>query len=147
MNWIAAAALVFMMLLTVIDVIGRFFKAPIPGTYELVAFTGGAVIALALPYTSVEKGHIAVEVLVQKFPWLARVIINAINAFVGALLFAVVSWQCLVYAGSMKASAQVSLTIKMPIHPFIYGIAAGCALLSVVLFIECISQLRGAEPE
>lgn len=147
MNWIGAAVLVFMMLLTVADVFGRLFKSPIPGTFEIIGFTGAAVIAFALPYTSVMKGHIAVDILVQRLPWLARVIINAVNALVSMMLFGVISWQCVVFAQSMKRSAEVSLTLQMPVYPFVYGIAAGCALLSLVLLVEFIRQLRGAEIE
>lgn len=147
MNWIGAASLVFMMLLTVADVIGRFFNSPIPGTFEVVGFTGAAVVAFALPYTSIEKGHIAVDILVQKLPWLARVIINAVNALVAMVLFCVISWQCVVFARSMQMSAEVSPTLQMPIYPFVYGIAAGCALLSLVLLIEFFRQIKGAEIE
>ncbi|HRW80358.1 MAG TPA: TRAP transporter small permease [Desulfomonilia bacterium] len=145
MNWIGAATLVFMMLLTVADVFGRLFNSPIPGTFEIVGFTGAAVIAFALPYTSVMKGHIAVEVLVERLPRLARIIVNAVNSFVAMVLFAVISWQCVVFAQDIKASREVSLTLQMPVYPFVYGIAAGCALLSLVLFVEFIRQLRGAE--
>jgi TRAP-type C4-dicarboxylate transport system permease small subunit len=147
MNWLGAAVLVFMMLLTVADVIGRLFKSPIPGTFEIVGFTGAAVIAFALPYTSVEKGHIVVDILVERLPWLARVVINAVNALVSMALFGVISWQCVEFAQGMKKSNEVSLTLQMPVYPFVYGIAAGCALLSLVLFIEFIRQLKGAEAE
>ena len=41
-----------------------------------------------------QKGHIAVDILVQRMPWLARVIINAVNAFVSMVLFGIISWQC-----------------------------------------------------
>jgi TRAP-type C4-dicarboxylate transport system permease small subunit len=147
MNWIGAAALVFMMLLTVADVIGRFFNSPIPGTFEVVGFIGVAVVAFALPYTSIEKGHIAVDILVQKMPWLARVIINAVNALVSMVLFSVVSWQAVVFARGMRKSAEVSSTLQLPIYPFVYGIAAGCALLALVLLVEFFRQLKGAEIE
>lgn len=147
MNWIAAAALLFMMMLTVADVFGRLFKSPIPGTFEIVGFTGGTVIAFALAFTSVEKGHIAVDILVMKLPWLARVIINAVNALVALALFALIAWQSVEFALDMKKSAEVSPTLQMPVYPFVYGIAAGCALLCIVLFVEFIRQLRGAEIE
>jgi TRAP-type C4-dicarboxylate transport system permease small subunit len=147
MNWLGAATLVIMMVLTVADVIGRLFKSPIPGTFEIVGFTGAAVIAFALPYTSVEKGHIAVDILVQRLPWLARAVINAVNALVSMALFGVISWQCMEFAQGMKQSNEVSLTLQMPVYPFVYGIAAGCALLSLVLFVEFIRQLKGAEAE
>lgn len=147
MNWVGATLLVFMMLLTVVDVFGRLFGAPIPGTFEIIGFTGAAVIAFALPYTSVMKGHIAVEILVERLPWLARVVINAVNAFVSMVLFGIISWQCWKFAKGFMASAEVSPTLQMPIYPFVFGIAAGCALLSLVLLVEFIRQLRGGELE
>jgi len=147
LNWVGAAVLVCMMLLTVADVVGRLFRSPIPGTFELVGFMGSAVIAFALPYTSVMKGHIAVEVLVQRLPWLARVVINALGAIVSAALFGVVAWRCVVFAEGLRASREVSLTLKAPTYPFVYGIAAGCAVLSLVLLVEFVRQTRGAEIE
>ena len=146
-NWIAAGAVVFMMLITTADVIMRAFRHPILGTYEIVGFTGAVVIAFSLPYTSIQKGHIAVEFLVQRLPWLARVIINIINAFISIVLFAVIAWQCAEYAETMKISGEVSSTLQMPTYPFLYGISFGCLLLCVVLFIEFLRQFRGAEIE
>ena len=92
-NWIAAAAVAFMMLLITADVVLRFFRSPIPGTYEIVSFTGAVVISFALPYTSVQKGHIAVDFLMVRLPWIVRVVVNAINAFLSMILFSVLSWQ------------------------------------------------------
>ena len=48
---IGAIALTGMMLLTVVDVIGRFFNRPIFGSVELVGFLATIVVAAALPYT------------------------------------------------------------------------------------------------
>ena len=146
-NWIAAAAVVFMMLITTADVVLRVFRHPILGTYEIVGFTGAVVIAFSMPYTSIQKGHIAVEFLVQRLPWLARVIINIINSCVSMVLFAVIAWQCAKYAEALRLSGEVSSTLQMPTYPFLYGISFGCILLCVVLFIEFLRQLRGAEIE
>lgn len=146
-NWIAAAAVAFIMLLTVADVFMRFFGRPIPGTYELVGFVGSMIISFALPYTSVQKGHIAVEYLMQKLPWRARVIVNAVNAMIAAILFGTIAWQCILYGLTLKAAGEVSLTLQMKTYPFVYGVAFGCAMLSLVLFIEFLRQLRGAEIE
>lgn len=147
LNWIAAASVAFIMLLTVADVFMRFFGRPIPGTYELVGFVGSMIISFALPYTSVQKGHIAVEFLTQKLPWTARVIVNAVNAVISMILFGVIAWQSIIYAHTLKAAGEVSLTLQMKTYPFVYGVALGCALLSLVLFIELLRQLRGAEIE
>ena len=105
------------------------------------------IISFALPYTSVKKGHISVEFLVQKLPWTARVIINAVNAFIAMILFGAIAWQSILYARNLKAAGEVSLTLQMKTYPFVYGVAAGCAMLSLVLLIEFLRQLRGAEIE
>jgi TRAP-type C4-dicarboxylate transport system permease small subunit len=146
-NWLAAAAVAFIMFLTVADVIGRLFGTPIRGTYEMVGFVGALVIAFALPYTSVKKGHIAVDFLMMKMPWLVRVVVNAINALIATVLFGAISWQSVLYAHSLKVSGEVSPTLQMPVYPFIYGVAAGCGMLSLILFIEFLRQFRGAEIE
>lgn len=147
-NWISAAAVVFIMMLITCDVILRFFfRSPIPGTYEIVGFVGSVVIAFSLPYTTIQKGHIAVEFLAQRLPWLARVILNVVNSSAALVLFAVVSWESLSYAQGLKASGEVSATLQMPTYPFIYGVALGCAMLCVVLLVELIRQFKGAEIE
>ncbi len=146
-NLVAAAATAFIMLLTVADVIGRLFGSPIRGTYEVVGFVGAVIISFALPYTSIRKGHIAVDILMMKMPWLVRVAVNTVNALISTVLFGLITWQCAVYAHSLRVSGEVSPTLQMPVYPFIYGVALGCAMLSVVLFVEFLRQLRGAEIE
>jgi TRAP-type C4-dicarboxylate transport system permease small subunit len=146
-NWIAAFAVVFIMLLTTADVVLRMFRHPIPGTYEIVGFSGSLIIGFSLAYTFIQKGHIAVEILVQRLPWLGRVIINIINDILSFGLFGILSWQSVKYAQSLKLSGEVSPTIQMPTYPFVYGVAVGAALLCVVLLVDLIRQFKGAEIE
>ena len=54
-----------------------------------------------------------------------------------ALLFGLVAWQSVLYASSLKANGEVSLTIQIPLYPFMYGVAIGCSLLAAVLFVRC----------
>jgi TRAP-type C4-dicarboxylate transport system permease small subunit len=132
-NILAGVAVVVMMLLTCADVLLRLLRHPIPGTYELVGFLGTVIISFALALTSLEKGHIAVEILVERFPARVQSGIEAITSLIGATLFALLAWQSLVYGADMRHSGEVSVTLTMPIYPFIWGIAAGSALLVAVL--------------
>ncbi|BBO66843.1 C4-dicarboxylate ABC transporter permease [Desulfosarcina alkanivorans] len=138
-NGIAAAAVVGMMALTCLDVVLRFFRHPIPGTYEIVGMLGAVFVSFSLARTSVDHGHIAVDFLVQRFPKRLQHAVEAINAGICALLFTVLGRQCLLYSRDLKASGEVSMTLQMPIHPFVLGIAIGCAMLSVVLYVHCAS--------
>ena len=141
-NWVAAGAVVAMMCLTCADVILRIFRHPIPGTYEIVGLLGSVVIAFSIGYTSVAKGHIAVEFLVQKFPVRVQTCIDTLNDLISTCLFGLITWQSIVYASDLKQSGEVSLTIQMPIYPFVYGIALGCGLLCLVLLLDFVKSLK-----
>jgi len=113
-NILACIAVIAMMLLSTADVVMRLFGKPIPGTYELVGFLGAIVVSFALVFTSMEKGHIAVEILVEKLPQRAQLSIEAVCNLIGALLFGVIAYQAVLYALDMKQSGEVSLTLQMP---------------------------------
>lgn len=141
-NWIAALAVFIMMVLTCADVVLRFFRHPIPGTYEIVGLLGTVVISFALAYTTAEKGHIAVEFVVMRFSPRVQHHIDTINALIGAGLFGLMSWQSILYGLDLKASGEVSLTVQMPVYPFVLAIGAGCGLACLVLGTECVTSLR-----
>jgi TRAP-type C4-dicarboxylate transport system permease small subunit len=146
-NTLAGAAVVAMMLLTCADILLRLLRHPIPGTYELVGFLGTVIVSFSLALTSLSKGHIAVEILVEKLPRRVQVGIEAVTSLIGAALFAVIAWQSLVYAADIRQSGEVSVTLTMPIYPFIYGIAAGSALLVLVLLLDSLhSAIRAVKP-
>ena len=142
LNWVAASGIILMMMLTSADVVLRLFRHPIPGTYEIVCMLGVVVISFSLAYTSAEKGHIAVEFLVQKLPPRMQAGITVFNNFVATILFALIGWQSIAYASSLKESGEVSLTLQMPMHPFVYGISIGCGLLCLVLTVEMVKSFR-----
>lgn len=135
-NTLGGAAVVAMMLLTCADVVLRLFRLPVPGTYEMVSFLGTFVIAFSLAYTSLEKGHIAVEIFVERLPRRLQSAVEAAVSLIGAALFSLLTWQSLSYAADLRLSGEVSVTLTMPIYPFIYGIAVGSGLLALVLILE-----------
>ncbi len=144
-NIVAALAVVAMMLLTAADVFLRLLRHPIPGTYEMVGFLGAVAASFSLGYTSLEKGHIAVDFLMQKMPEGTRIFFTGLNSIVAAVFFAVVSWQAVVYALSLQRAGEVSLTLQMPTYPFVLGLAVGCAILTLVLLGEFLLSLKGVE--
>lgn len=61
---LAAVTMLFMMLLTLIDVTGRaIFSRPIPGSYEIMEFGLAIVIFSALPLVTWDRQHINVSIL------------------------------------------------------------------------------------
>ena len=141
-NTIACVALLSMMLLSTADVILRLFNRPILGTYELVGFLGTVIVSFALAFTSLEKGHIAVEILVSRLPQRIQLAIETFTNFLSFLLFGLIAYQGFIYGLDIKKSGEVSLTLQMPVYPFLFGMAAGFTLLSILLVADFITSFR-----
>jgi len=145
-NWLAAGAIMIMMLLTCADVLLRLFRHPIPGTYEVVGLMGTVGVSFALAYTTAKRGHIMVEFLTNKMPKKAQLIVAAAGEFFSALLFGIITWQSALYALDLKHTSEVSLTIEMPVYPFVFSITIGCLLVSLILaadFYKSLKRIKG----
>ena len=141
MYWIAGAAIIAMMLITCADVVLRYLRKPIPGTYELVCFLGAVAVAFAMAHTSVERGHVAVSLIVRYFPRRIQGLIDTITSIMGLILFALMAWFSLRYANDLRAVGEVSLTLELPFYPFVYGIGFSAAVVCLVLLTDLFNSL------
>ena len=139
--WVAGAAIIIMMMLTCADVVLRYFRRPIPGTYELVCFLGSVSVAFAMAYTTIEKGHVSVSFVVDLFPQKIQDIIACLTTSFGLCLFVFVTWQSMVYANDLRLSNEVSLTLELPFYPFVYGIGFSAAIVCLILLCDLMNHL------
>lgn len=144
LNWAAACALAAMMFLVCANVILRRFYRPILGTYEIVGFLGAAVISFGLAYTTVKKGHVAVELVVSRFSQRIQAVIGSITSFLSLALFALLAWRSVCYATNMSRAGELSQTLKIPFFPLVYGLAFACALVCLVVLVELFKSLAQA---
>lgn len=130
-NIIGGISLIFLMSLTLADVALRSFRMPIPGTYELVAFSAAVVIGFSLPFTSWVRGHIYVDFVLVKCSRRVRNIINLSTRFMVLVLFVLIGWNLFRYGIALQRTGEVSLTLNIPFYPIAYG-------LGVCSFIQCL---------
>lgn len=142
--WIAGAAIVAMMLLTCADVLLRYFRMPIPGTYELVCFLGALAVGFAMAHTSVQQGHVAVSVVTQLLPPRVQAAVDTVTGVFSLTFFTLIGWQCVRYAGQLRATGEVSLTLQLPFYPFVYGIGLSAWAVCLVLLTRVLLKLRKA---
>ncbi len=140
---IAGASLVVLMTLTLVDVVLRGFRRPIAGTYELVAFMGALVIALAMPLTQRARGHIYVEVIVSRLSRRARDAFHVVTRLMVMALFTVIGVNLVKYGLGLIRTGEVSLTLQVPFWPFAFAMAAACFLQCLVGAGEIIRIFRG----
>ena len=142
-NVIGGMGLVFIVLLTTADVILRLFRRPILGTYEIVGFSGCVVVLFALPLTSWMRSHIFVDFLVIKLPQPLQVVFNLFTRCLVVSLFFLFAWNLIKYAGELRATAEVSTTLKIPFYPVVYAAGVCCVLQCLVLLCDIIKIFRG----
>jgi len=145
LKMIGAIALTGMMLLTVVDVIGRFFKYPIFGSVELVGFLATIVVAAALPYTYKVEGHVGVEILVRLLSEKAQLWVDIFTRSLSIVLFSLITWQMFLYAMDIQKTGEVSMNLEFPIYYIIYLLAFGMMIFSVTILetiLDNIKQLR-----
>ena len=67
-KYLSLISLVFISILTFVSVIMRFLGSPVLGDVELVQLSMVVLIMGGLAYTQEKEDHIAVDILVNKFP-------------------------------------------------------------------------------
>ncbi len=142
---VGAMSITCMMMLTVVDVVGRFFKHPIFGSVELVSFLATIVIAASLPYTYKVDGHVGVEILVRLLPQKAQLVIGLFTRTISLILFGIVTWQMFLYAEDIHHTGEVSMNLEFPIYYIVYMLAFGMFVFSLTIFealFKDIKQLR-----
>lgn len=158
MYWIAGLAIVLMMLLTCADIFLRvcvtlfhhygwkFLEPlrPLAGTYELVCYLGAVAVSFAMAHTSIEKGHVAVSLVVRLFPQRVQGIIAVFTDSLGFYLFSMISWRSILYAEDLRRSGQVSLTLQLHYYPFVYGVSFAAAAVCLVLLTDIIRDMNKA---
>ena len=134
-------ALVGMIGLTCANILVRTVGNPIRGTFELMGYGGAVVTALALAYTQKRRGHIAVDVLIHRFPPRLQKVLNSFNDTACAVFFAILTWQLIRKANGFVQSGEVSETLRVVFYPFAYTVAVGCGLLALVFTLNLIRDL------
>lgn len=138
-------AILALMILATGNVVLRFFHIPYSGCYEIVSFLGAVVTAAALGYTQRNRDHIIVDILSEKFPPTIRRIVDAISYLIVAVFFAVIARQTLLWGLKIQESGELSETLKIVYHPFIFGVALGFAFLALSGAVDFFKVILNTE--
>jgi TRAP-type C4-dicarboxylate transport system permease small subunit len=143
MHFIACSSLVFLMLLTLTDVLLRQWGTPILGAYEIVGYLGGMAIGLAMPVTSWQRGHVYVDTFLTWLPRIARAAVNICTRAVCAGLFVVLAWNLVRLGLDLRGSGEVSPTLELKYYPVAFGLAAASVVQTIVLLCQIVMACRG----
>ena len=142
LSYAGAAVLFLLMLLTTADVAGRYlFNAPILGVFEITEFMMVCLVFCALAYTQRKKGHVAVDIFVDQIPPKSRRWVDILNYLISFLVLLLMTWKSLERGFEVMANNETSGTLQIPVYPFVFVVAVGCAALSLEFLKDTIKKI------
>lgn len=142
-SFVAAVLMFILMILTVIDVIGRnLFSHPLRGATELTEISLVALSFLLFPVLAIKGRHIVADVAdvfnSRFLDWLQHVL----TALLGVVFFGLVAWRIWILAGQAASYGDTTVSLRIPMAPILYGVSvlAGVAAFAFLLTLRTARQ-------
>lgn len=130
---ISAAVLFAMMLITAVDVAGRYlFSKPLPGGFELTEMMLAALIYCGLPLVSKRREHIVIDTFDPFMPRPLKRGLDMIAEIVCAVTIGGIGW--LLFRRAMRVAdyGDTTAVLKLPLAPVAYLMATMIAVTAVI---------------
>lgn len=140
---IVAQMFVFvLMIITVANIVGRFFGYPVVGIIEASIILLVFILYLGLPYTQSQRGHVRVEMVVNLLPSRKREVVDIIALFIALAILSFMFWQTAVEGirAFIVKTYQPGL-ISFPTWPGKLVIPLGLFFFTVRVIIQIAIQL------
>jgi TRAP-type C4-dicarboxylate transport system permease small subunit len=136
----SAVALFFLMMLTVVHVVGRsFFNSPVTGAIEISAYVLLLVVALGWSSAALAQGHIKVDLVVNRLPKRAQFIITNITLILSFVVLALATWASGIAA---MGNPRYTSVLKVPDIPFKWVMTVGFGMFCICTLVVIIENLR-----
>lgn len=146
---VGAALLLFcLVLVTCVDVVGRyFFSAPLKGAFEITEILLAALVFAALPLTTERKEHIEVDLLNVVLNDTTKRYLSAFAGLFSAALLTTLAWRLATHALSAAEDGATTNALGIPLAPFGYLAAFCCLVSGFIAFLRGIHSARDTEDE
>ena len=138
---VAAFLLLLLILVTCVDVVGRYFlNAPLTGAFELTEILLAALVFTALPLTTERREHVEVDLSSGFLGALPNRLLIAVSGLFSAAVLITFAWRLFTHAMKAAGDGAVTNTLEIPLAPFGFLAAAACLVSGLIAF------LRGIDP-
>ena len=147
---VSAVVLMAMMLVTAVDVAGRYLaNAPLPGGFELTEMMLAGLIYCGLPIVSLRRGHIVIDTLDPFFPPRLRRALDVIADTICCVTLAGIGWLIFRRALRVAEYGDTTSVLKLPLAPVAWlmgTMIVVAALIHLVLIFVPHAAQAGADP-
>lgn len=146
---IGLAAVVFMVILTCIDVVGaKLFLLPVPGSLDMIMLAQLIAITCAAAMTLIRDRHVSVDFFVAMLPRRVRAVIDCVVKLLCLALFVTIVWRLIDHGYHLQTGSEQSPTAHLPLAPFAYAAALAIVPVCLVLaeqFLRAILKVQRDE--
>lgn len=140
---LAGIVLAGIMMVAVVDVVGRYFlNRPLPGSSEITEIMMAVLIYAGLPVVSQRNAHISVDLFGSITPKALVPIRDFVIRLICAATLGVIAWRLWAYGNQL--SKDVTEYLKLPQAPFVYVTSVFAGLAGLV---ELYRAFRPAPPQ
>jgi TRAP-type C4-dicarboxylate transport system permease small subunit len=133
LEWAGAALLFAMMLLTFVDVIGRYwFSAPVIGGFEVTEIMLATIIFCGLPLVTLRDGHISADLIEDYLPAWFRVLRDRAVYVLMTTALGYIGIRLFQKAGDFVRYNDQTAVLNIPLAPVCYAMSV-LAMLSAII--------------
>mgnify|MGYP001161035421 FL=1 len=142
-NLTSAMLILFLMLLAVVQVVGRkFFNFPIPGYVDWVEMAMAIFCFLSIAYTQKLGGHVRMEFFIGRFSGRLLWVLEVIGTLVAMWIIAVLCWYGWEHFVRAWVIGDSSIDIEIPIWPGKLIVVIAFISLELRLLVQLFGFLR-----
>lgn len=144
MHWVAGAALVAILTLTVFDIIGRSaFSRPVPGTVEVTSMALVVVVFLAVAHSEDSGDHITIDLIYERIGEKARLVFDVFADLFGIAVLSLMAYRLYQFAFRNIDSGAETPVLEWPVWPFVVVAALGALGYAAATIMKLILRLMG----
>ena len=137
---LAGIFITFIILLTVCDVILRYFGMPILGAYEIVSLGGALIIGFSSFFTYWKKSHIRVDTFVNKYPKTISRILHIITRVAILFIVGLTGVSLIIMGFDLLATHEVTVTLKILYYPVVWALGVSFLMVCLAVVYDMISN-------
>jgi TRAP-type C4-dicarboxylate transport system permease small subunit len=133
------------MVITLIDVIGaKTFAWRLPGSIDIVMVSQAVAIAFAAAMLLILDRHVQVTFFFDRMSRRTQAVTESIVHFLELGLFILIVWRLFVFGHYMQTGGEGTMTIRIPLYPFGYGMAVAFIPVCLVIILRLVNSLARA---
>ena len=128
------------MFVLVVDIILRLTteKMAVLGTYELTELSMVLIVFLSFAVTQIDKENVHVTLFTDRFPYRAKAYVDGVISGLTSILCAVIFYASVLQGIGDTKSGITTAVLYIPTFPFVWIMAIGFLLLTIVLLVDTI---------